>query len=646
MITRFVFLISIQLLFIFSFTSAQNNNDWSCYGKDPGGTRFSPLDQVNTQNVNQLHVAWTFQTGELETYEGTDAKSKAAFEATPVMIDHNLYFSTPSDRVFAVDASNGKKLWVYDPKVDLHEDFSEITSRGVSVWKPAAAEANHKDMILFIATIDGRLIALSAKTGLPIPGFGDQGTVDLKKGIGQDISVTSAPAIIGNLIIVGSSLGDNNRFNATSGTVRAYDVETGKLIWSWDPIPKNEGNPAWKTWNGPKAHQTGAANTWATISVDEMNELVFIPTSSPSPDYYGGERLGQNLYGNSLVALQASTGKMIWYFQVVHHDLWDYDIAAQPILTSILKDEIKRPVVIIGTKMGFIFVLDRMTGKPVFPVEERHVPASAVKGEEAWPTQPFPLYPAPLGIQKIDRSDSWGLNDSARTESVRRIASYQNKGIYTPPSYQGSLMTPGNVGGIHWGGMCYDSASGLLITNINRLPAIISLVPRTEISEDEIKKERQRIEIGRQTGTPYILKRDYLFKINEDGFNIQCSPPWGELIAIDMNTGKNKWEIPLGSMMNLTKYPQAKNWGSLNLGGAIVTGGKLVFVAATMDNHLRAFNSETGELLNELLLPASAQATPMTYMVNGKQFIVIAAGGHGKLHTKQGDFLVAYSLGN
>jgi quinoprotein glucose dehydrogenase len=296
--------------------------------------------------------------------------------------------------------------------------------------------------------------------------------------------------------------------------------------------------------------------------------------------------------------------------------------------------------------MGLIFVLDRMTGKPVFPVEEKPVPASSIKGEETWPTQPFPLYPAPLGIQKIDRSDSWGLNDSARTESATRIASYQNKGIYTPPSYQGSLMTPGNIGGIHWGGMCYDSARGLLITNINRLPAIISLVPRTEISEDEIKKERQRLEIGRQTGTPYILKRDYLFNINEDGFNIQCSPPWGELIAIDMNTGKNKWEIPLGSMMNLTKYPQAKNWGSLNLGGAIITGGKLVFVAATMDNHLRAFNSETGELLGEFILPASAQATPMTYMVNGKQFIVIAAGGHGKLHTKQGDFLVAYSVEN
>jgi quinoprotein glucose dehydrogenase len=628
------------------FAKAQETGDWPCYGKDPGGGRFSSLDQINIRNVSQLQVAWTFQTGELGTYEGTHALEKAAFEATPLMIGNVLYFSTPSDRVFAVDASNGGKIWLYDPKVDLHEDYSEITSRGVSIWKPSASNSEHKEMILFIATIDGRLIALSAKTGLPIQTFGDEGTVNLKSGIGEDISVTSAPAIVGHLIIVGSSLGDNNRFNATAGTVRAYDVETGKLIWSWDPIPKNDADPAWKTWIGAKAHQTGAANTWTTISSDEKNDLVFVPTSSPSPDYYGGERLGQNLYGNSLVALQASTGKLIWYFQVVHHDLWDYDIAAQPILTTIFKDGINRSVVIVGTKMGLIFVLDRMTGKPVFPVEERSVPASAIKGEEAWPTQPFPLFPPALGIQKIDSSYAWGVNADTRAEAIQRITTYQNKGIYTPPSFQGSLMTPGNLGGIHWGGMCYDSTKGLLITNINRLPAIISLVSRTEISEDEIRKERQRIEIGRQTGTPYILKRDYLLKINDHGFDMQFSPPWGELIGIDLNAGKIKWDIPLGSMMDLSKYPQAKNWGSINLGGAIVTKGKLAFVAASMDNHLRAFNSETGELLGEFLLPASAQATPMTYMANNKQFVVIAAGGHGKIHTKQGDFVVAYSLKN
>ena len=229
-----------------------------------------------------------------------------------------------------IDAFTGKQIWLYDPKVNLHEDFSEITSRGVSIWKPSSSDAG-KEMKVFIATIDGRLIALSAKTGMPITGFGNQGTVDLKSGLGKNISVTSAPAIIGNLIVVGSSLGDNNRVDETAGTVRAFDVESGKLIWSWDPIPRNESDPAWKTWNGPKAHQTGAANAWATLSADEKNGLVFVPTSCPSPDYYGGERIGEDLYGNSLVALNAATGKMVWYFQVVHHDLWDYDIPAQPI---------------------------------------------------------------------------------------------------------------------------------------------------------------------------------------------------------------------------------------------------------------------------------------------------------------------------
>ena len=265
MITRPVFLICIYILLALSFANAQETDDWSSYGKDPGGSRFSSLDQINAGNVNQLQVAWTFQTGELGTYEGTYALEKAAFEATPLMIGNVLYFSTPSDRVFALDASNGKMLWLYDPKVDLHEDYSEITSRGVSIWKPSKGDSEHKEMILFIATIDGRLIALSAKTGLLIQTFGDHGTVNLKSGIGKDISVTSAPAIIGHLIIVGSSLGDNNRFNATAGTVRAYDVGSGKLVWSWDPIPKNDTDPAWKTWIGPKAHQTGAANTWATI---------------------------------------------------------------------------------------------------------------------------------------------------------------------------------------------------------------------------------------------------------------------------------------------------------------------------------------------------------------------------------------------
>ena len=284
MITRPVFLICIHILLALPFANAQETDEWPCYGNDPGGRRFSPLDQINTKTVNQLHVAWTFQTGELGTYEGTEAKSKAAFEATPVMIGQTLYFSTPSDRVFAVDALNGKKIWMYDPKVNLHEDYSEITSRGVSVWKPSASnDSEHEDMISIYRNHRWQADRPFSKNRITHRGFGDQGTVDLKSGLGKNISVTSAPAIIGHLIIVGSSLGDNNRFDATAGTVRAYDVESGKLIWSWDPIPKNEKDPAWKTWIGPKAHQTGAANTWTTISADEKNGSGIYSNFLPQP---------------------------------------------------------------------------------------------------------------------------------------------------------------------------------------------------------------------------------------------------------------------------------------------------------------------------------------------------------------------------
>ncbi|HEY4149624.1 MAG TPA: pyrroloquinoline quinone-dependent dehydrogenase, partial [Chitinophagaceae bacterium] len=542
--------------------------EWPAYGRDAGGSRYSPLKQVNDKNVAQLREAWTFHTGELQTYTGTDALSKAAFEATPLMIGHTLYFSTPSNRVFAIDAVTGKQQWLFDPKINLHNDFSEISSRGVSAW-PAPGDANGAagPKRIFSATIDGRLFALDATTGLPVPFFGKDGVVDLKDGYGSDISVTSPPAIIGNLVVVGSSLGDNQRFAGSRGSVRAYDALSGQLRWVWDPIPRDSTDPGWKTWQGPKAHTAGAANAWSIISCDAQRDLVFIPSSSPSTDYYGGERLGQNLYGNCLVAIRASTGKMVWYFQVVHHDLWDYDIAAQPMLIDITKNGKKIPAVVVGTKMGHIFILDRVTGKPLFPIEERKVPASTVPGEQAWPTQPFPILPAPLGIQHISTADAWGPTAKDKEEAAQKIAQYTNEGIFTPPSMQGSLMTPGNVGGIHWGGMCFDPQQNILITNINRLPAIIKLIPRDSVKDvTSGHEELLRAETGRQIGTPYVLKRFYMFSIVGGLPLMQFNPPWGTLVAIDMLTGAKKWEVPLGYMMDPQKYPGAEKWGSINLG--------------------------------------------------------------------------------
>ena len=445
---------------------------------------------------------------------------------------------------------------------------------------------------------------------------------------------------MGDRVIVGSSMGDNQRFNQPPGVVRAYDVHTGALLWTWDPIPQDPADSGYATWQGPKAHQTGAANAWSILSTDATRDLVFVPSTSPSPDYYGGERLGSNLYANSLVALRASTGQRVWSFQVVHHDLWDFDIAAQPILL----DFRGRPAVAVGTKMGFIYILDRETGKPLLPVEERPVPASTVVGEKAWPTQPFPSLPR-LGLQSMSADSAWGPTPEDLAAARQRMATYRYQGPFTPPSYEGTIMAPGNVGGINWSGMCYDPVTGMLYTNINRVAAVIRMIPRNQV--DSLEKESTetlRAETGRQRGTPYVMKRDYLFKANDQGFLMQTQPPWGTLVGIDLKTGAKTWEVPLGYQMDPAKYPGTEKWGSLNFGGAIVTKGNLILIAASIDGHFRAFDSRTGRTLWEYALPASAQATPMTYELDGRQYIVIAAGGHGKLHTKQGDYVMAFRL--
>jgi quinoprotein glucose dehydrogenase len=388
--------------------------------------------------------------------------------------------------------------------------------------------------------------------------------------------------VIGNIVFAGSSMADNYKSVFARGVVRAYNAISGKELWRWDPLESDT------------LRKSGAANAWSVISVDEQHNLVFIPTGCASPDYYGGNRLGDNRYANSIVALNASTGKMVWHFQVVHHDIWDYDIAAQPMLIEIVRDDKKVPAVAVGTKMGHIFILDRLTGAPLFPVEEREVPATQINGEQTARTQPFPVLPKPLGLQKVSVQDAWAPTEELKKQSEENISRYINKGTFTPPSLQGTLVTPGNVGGIHWGGMCFDPDRQVLYTNINWLASIIRLIPREDLDADNKKNDKKsmRAETGMQTGTPYVMKRDYLFDIiDNNNWYAQTKPPWGTLNAIDLATGNEKWQVPLGYMMDTVKYPDAKKWGSLNFGGAIVTAGNLVFVAATRDGFLRAFHS-------------------------------------------------------
>lgn len=615
-------------------TRAQSRTEagWPTYGGDAGGTRYSPAARINRTNVAKLKVAWTYRTGALE--QSKRLIKKAAFEATPILVGGKLFLSTPYNHVIALDPATGAKLWEYDPGVNLEKNYSEATSRGASAWLDEKAEAADKCKLrIFMGTLDARLIALDGETGKLCTDFGAGGQIDLNKDAATQTEwtggyeVTSPPAIYKDLVIVGSSIADNWRVDTGRGIVRAFDTRTGKLRWTWDPIP----------WAKKTKPHTGAGNAWAAMSVDHEHDLVFVPTGSAAPDYFGGIRGGDNKWANSVVALRASTGDVVWGFQVVHHDLWDYDVAAQPTLFT-WKDG--TPAVVINSKMGHVFILNRLTGAPLFPVEERIVPKSDIVGEHSSPTQPFSTIS--LVPEKFDVGDAWGPKPEDVKWCQHKITASRSEGIFTPPSLRGTVQMPGNVGGVNWGSAAYDEQRHLMVVNTNRLVAWMKLIPRAEYDAETKKDQDNRIygEFGDQQPSPYGMYRTFLFSPSGTPCN---APPWGTTEAVDLFTGKIVWDVPLGSMAGAKGAP-GKDTGSLNLGGPMVTAGGVVFTSATIDPYLHGFDVESGKELWKFQLPAAAQATPMTYTLNGKQYLVIAAGGHGKLGSKMGDYVLAFTL--
>ncbi|MEO8480046.1 MAG: pyrroloquinoline quinone-dependent dehydrogenase [Gemmatimonadota bacterium] len=598
--------------------------------------------------MSTLEVAWTYSTGEAADSFATARPT--SLEVTPLVLDGIMYLSTPLGRVISLDAATGAERWAYDPHVDRTIEFGDFTSRGVSSWIDSAAPAGsicrHR---LFVATIDARLIALDAPTGRLCDRFGTDGTVDLRRTLRNapfetaEYAVTSPPAIINGRVVIGSAVADNNRTDAASGEVRAYDARTGAPLWAWDPVPQDSSDPAYNSWRGDAAHRTGAANAWSVIAADPARDLVFVPTSAPSPDYYGGERLGSNRYANSVVALRASTGAVVWSFQTVHHDLWDYDNAAPPALVTVRRGGREVPAVLQATKTGQLFVLHRDTGEPLFPVMERPVPPSTVPGEVAWPTQPFSsILLADTARARVGRG--WGATPEDQAWCAARIAGLRFDGMFTPPSLEGSLVFPSNVGGAHWGGLAYDPVRQIVVVPINEAAAVVQLFPREQATDAPTGHERLTAEDAAMRGTPYRLRRQILLS---PSFLPCTPPPFGSLVGVSLQTGAIVWRTPLGSMRELSpareQLPADAAWGSINLGGPTVTASGLTFVAATPDQYVRAFETATGRELWQAKLPASGKATPMTYSAGGVQYVVVAAGGDGRFFGKS-DQIIAFAV--
>lgn len=644
----FSVLVAAMTMFAAAPTSAAPGADegnWIAFGRDPGGSQHSPLAQIDTRNVRQLRKVWTHRSGDF-----IDAPSPkgSILQATPLHVNDTLYFCTPFNRVFALDAATGRERWVFDPHSADAKTGREALSpprttpsrcRGVAYWEGEAPAIDGALAAcrrrIFKNGDNARVYALDADTGAPCRDFGaakgHSGWVSHadyeNHGEGIMASSTSPPAVLGNLVIVAMAVNDGIA-NAKDGIVRAFDAQSGELRWEFNPIPVEF------------REQSGAANVWSTISVDIANNLVFLPTTSPSTDYYGGGRRFEMPLVNAIVALDGATGKVVWSRQVVRHDLFDYDLVGHPLLVDIQREGRTVQAALLQTKMGWLYGFDRRTGEPLWPIVDREVPASDVPGEAAASMQPVPVGMAPFARQTLKREDLFGITPIDAFACRRRFDELRYDGMYTPPSIRGSILFPSALGGGNWGGAAYDPATNSLIIKAENLATVLRVIPKKDVAEDQ--KPPKDYLTRPLVGTPYRIEGE-LFN---SPLGVPCTPPpWGTLMALDLGTGKARWEIPLGQIRRAgVTIPKGAGWGSPNVAGPITTAGGLIFIGATMDSKLRALDTRTGKELWSSDLPVPGMAVPMTYSVKGRQYVVIAAGGNAQVGTPIGDYLIAYAL--